>query len=89
MILEEFLIMRRMDEIRLEKGLQVTLNNDHSATTSMGALGWSESSTTHTNAVSPLPAIYTPSKPTNNNMTDTVSSDSTKKKYGTFFKWSS
>lgn len=80
--------MRRMDEIRLEKGLQVTLNNDHSVTTSIGALGGPESSTTgHTNMVSPSPA-YKPSKPTNGN--DTIPPDFTKKKkYGTFFKWSS
>jgi hypothetical protein len=77
--------MRRMDEIRLEKGQQVTLNDDHTVTTSVEALGGPESSTTcHANAFPPM-ADSTPGKPTT---TNTTSPDSSKK-YGTFFKWSS
>jgi hypothetical protein len=77
MILEEFLITRRMDEIRLEKELNI---NDHPATTSKGALGGPESSTgNHPNAASPA---HAPNNPTH-------ATDTKKNKYGTFFKWSS
>lgn len=71
MLLEEFLIMRRMDEIRLEKGAEVTLNDDHTVTTTVGALhdGRGETSNNkHNNKVipSPVPNLESPVKKKDN-----------------------
>lgn len=82
MLLEEFLIMRRMDEIRLEKGQQATMNADHTVTTTAGALNEGPSipkqaaslNHHHGNQISPSTAADQPA-------------DTQKNKYGTFFKW--
>lgn len=97
MLLEEFLIMRRMDEIRLEKGQHAVMNADHTVTTTAGALDGGPSipkqaatlSHHHENQVSPLPH---PSSAGSSSSTDQAAAtmkpaDTQKNKYGTFFKW--
>ncbi|KAF1804472.1 hypothetical protein FB192DRAFT_1433046 [Mucor lusitanicus] len=102
MLLEEFLIMRRMDEIRLEKGQHAVMNADHTVTTTAGALDGGggpskpkQAATLnhhHENQVSPLPrpAASGESTPTDQAaaaLVTTNPADTKKNKYGTFFKW--
>ncbi|KAL7313201.1 hypothetical protein PS15m_006978 [Mucor circinelloides] len=101
LLLEEFLIMRRMDEIRLEKGQHAVMNADHTVTTTAGALDGGPSipkqaatlNHHHENQVSPL---LRPSsgEPTTDQAaaaaaaaSTTKPADTQKNKYGTFFKW--
>ncbi|KAI8076637.1 uncharacterized protein B0P05DRAFT_587942 [Gilbertella persicaria] len=98
MLFEEYLITRRMDEIRVEKGLDVTLNDDHSVT--LEGEGPSSTGNTshpappkssklalhhHDNTISPIHHDE-PGHDTLNTNANTEP-DKKKNKYGTFFKW--
>lgn len=88
MMLEEFLIMRRMDEIRLEKGVDVTLNDDHTVTTKANVLNGGETSSAADHARLPPPAPKKDEHPIEVTHHETVG-ENNKNKYGTFFKWKS
>ncbi|OBZ87772.1 hypothetical protein A0J61_04173 [Choanephora cucurbitarum] len=89
MLFEEYLFTRRMDEIRVEKGLDVTLNEDRLVTVNDGEPSSAESELTphksnklalhhHDNAPNP-------NMPEPNTSEDDASKS--KNKYGTFFRW--